>query len=491
MVDFSQIPNDWRVPGALTEIAVRRQNNSVFAWPARLLLVGPKNTSATLASNTPRQVFTAAEAVALAGGGSPLARMAAVALAANTGTPIWIATPAAPTGSAASGRFTFTGTATVAGTMAAYVDGVRIDLPVALGDTAAVVGARLIAAINAQDGCPTTAGPLVSDTSIVVLAPKSGVGTAGNDLDLRVNRAREEATPAGLACAITAMSGGTGTPSLTALISAIAADWYTDLAVAWRDSATLGALTAELDRRYTATGRLDMHAYVGLRGDYATATTFSASYNSPHLQIIPADASPSAPWLWAASWAARCAYERTQDPARQLRGITLPGILPPDGVALYIEDERDGLLHSGCSTWIVGRDGTVAIERAITSYTETSTGTADTAWLDAMATWVASRIRHDWRTYIALAYPRAKLVDDDSLAASAGASTVTCRKLKGEWAARCQMYERLGWIEQTARTSAAAVFTRNAADRNRVDVELPVLRVGNLMLLASSLQFEA
>ena len=134
---------------------------------------------------------------------------------------------------------------------------------------------------------------------------------------------------------------------------------------------------------------------------------------------------------------------------------------------------------------------TVTLSRVVTSYQVSALGVPDTAWLDVMVPATMSRLRYDWRAYLALTYPRHKLADDDSPAAEYSSAVVTPRRMHGAWAARCKLYERQGWIEGAKRTAERSVFVRDGGDRNRLNAAQYVRVIGNLMVFAASLEFEA
>ena len=56
---------------------------------------------------------------------------------------------------------------------------------------------------------------------------------------------------------------------------------------------------------------------------------------------------------------------------------------------------------------------------------------------------------------------------------------------------RCQDYERAGWIDGTAATVQQGYFVINASDKNRLDQQVVVSVVGNLMIEATALEFAA
>ncbi|MBR0681911.1 phage tail protein [Roseomonas eburnea] len=486
-ISFEEIPYDWRKPGTYVEIRPSYQNLGVLGYPARVLLIGQMLATGTAAEAFPQRITRADQAPALFGAGSVCAEMAEAFRAANQTTDLYVmGLNDAAAAVAAAGSVVLAGSPTASGTLALYIGGQRIAVPVAAGATVADIATAVRAAITAKTGLPVTSGGAAG--SVTLTAKQKG--TVGNLIDLRLNRLAGEATPPGLTVTITAMSGGTGDPDLQDALDAIAAEWFTDIAVAWTDTANLNALVADLATRYQAMGAMDAHAYAGLRGTFGALSAAGAARNSPHLTIIGANASPTSPWAWAASLAGVAAFHLTNDPARQLRSLALPGIQPPEPALRFTMTEQDLLLRDGISTFEVSNDGTVRLDRVLTTYQKSALDVDDVAWLDIMVPKTMSRIRYDWASYVGLTFPRSKLADDGSPVAEYGAAFVTPRLMHAAWSARCTLYEREGWIESATRTVAESSFLRDADDRNRMNARQLVRVVGNLMVLAGSLQFE-
>ena len=131
----------------------------------------------------------------------------------------------------------------------------------------------------------------------------------------------------------------------------------------------------------------------------------------------------------------------------------------------------------------------MVIERVITQNQRTNLGIEDVAWLDVMTSKTVSRIRYDWTAYMSLTWPRAKLADDNSPAAEFDPEVATPRRLHGSWAARLNLYERMGWVQNASESAAESLFTRDLSDRNRVNARQRVTILGNLMTLAGVLEF--
>lgn len=387
----------------------------------------------------------------------------------------------------ATATLTLAGSPTISGTLGLDIAGKRATAPVTAGQSVSTLATALAAAVNADPTMPVRA---TASAGVVTFTAKFA-GTIGNALAMAVSPRIDDVLPAGLAVAATPFAGGAGTRDIAAALAAIAALWFTDVALAFTDSSNLAALEAELTTRYAAQGKRDGHGYYGRVGTFSALSTAGAARNSPFLSPIGMDGTTTPPWVLAASACGVAAFALANDPARQLRGLVLPGVAAPAITRRFTPTERDLLLRDGISTIDVLDDGAVVIERMITEYQKTNLGVNDTAWLDIIVPRTLSRIRYDWLTYVDLTFPRVKLVQDGSLAAETAAGIITPRIAKNAWAGRCRLYEQLGWIQDSARTVKASFFDISASDRNRLEGSLQVSIVGNLITLANQLEFES
>jgi len=498
-ITLDEIPYNLQVPGAFYQVRANYSQAGLLPYPAKALLIGQMLPTGTAQPNTPYPVFAASDAQALGGGGSIIAQMAAAFIRANPWLPLEIiGVPDATAATKASGSFGITGTATQAGTLALYVAGIRIAVPVSVGDTAATVVANALSTaeqlVSTLGGIPFSEGFLpftpTAGTGALEIAALHG-GTLGNTIDLRVNAQRGDATPAGLAVTVTAMAGGATDPVVTAALDAISSTWFTDIGICWNDANNVGIFEGVLATRYMAMGQLDAKGYRVIAGTPGTVQTAQTGLNSKYATTLPIQNPMHPTWVICGAYAGACSYELANDPSRQLRGVALPGILPPAPADRYDETERNILLGAGMSTFTVAVDGTVQLERVVTENTTDANGIPSQAWHDIMVPATMSRIRYDWIGYVSLVYPRNKLAPDGSLAAEYDGTVVTPKRMRGAWAGRCRVYAENGWIVNTAATVAASTFVIDSNDPNRMNSRQQVNLIGNLMILAGDLEFAA
>lgn len=518
-VTFDQIPASFRVPGAYAEVTTVNSGTNLTAMPLRALIIGVLG-SGTGKAGVVYPDISASSALTLAGAGSLAARavksfvtdapftqldLVLVSPLAGSVAQVWTVTPSVAgsgdqvaatsdnTASSANGATpVVVSGASASGQVALVVNGVRVTATVSSGMTAAQLGAALGSAFTTDIMNQTgVACALDSATGALTLtALEAGGWTA--DIDVRQSVLATDTVP-GVSLAVGVTTPGAGWPDMTPALSAVSHTWYTDIVSNLYDATNLATFATELTRRFNAMEKLDALGYVGFRGTYGQTLALAETLNNPHLTCLPANAPRWEPAVAAASYAAVTSAALNTDPSRQLRGLSLTALsgLGPDDADRFDMDMRNVLLGDGMSTFLVGSDGTVTIERAVSTQTTDANGNATTAWLDIMTHATISRIRYEWNYYIETTWPRAKLADDgDVLATIAGAGVVTPKILKNAWAGQSALYENAGWLQNTAALAARSTFVINQTDRNRVDCAVPVQVIGALIVVATSIQMQ-
>jgi phage tail sheath gpL-like len=495
IIAFAEIPYTWKVPGEYMEVKQAINENATLDFPAAGLVIGQMFSTGVLgAPGATYRINSPSQANALFGVGSIIASMCAAWIKANPYTPLdAIGIADAPGAANASGSIGIFGTATAAGTLPVYIASVRVPVAVNIGDTAATVAANLYAQIELQSqpgngGLVITGASYTTGASVVNLAA-GNAGTLGNQIDVRINAQNGDMTPPGISVVITAMHGGATDPTTT-VATALAgiSKWYTDVAFAWTDTTNITTLANWLNARYGAMVKLDAHGYVGLGGTYGTALNFAPGCK--YLSALPMQNPMTPPWKFAASMAGACCYSSAQAPALQMKTVPLPGIVAPASADVFSPEERETLLLSGLSTYYTDSIGTVYLERVTTTFrTDPGTNIEDFGWFDLQNAKVPTRVRYDWNGYISELYPRNLLAEDGTLAADYAPGVVTPKMLQGSWTGRCAVYEKNGWIQNSAVTAANSTFAIDPNDGDRVNSRQQIQVMGNLMVLAGSLEF--
>lgn len=486
-ISFNEVPSNSRVPFVAVEInnSNAQQGPALLAY--RVLLIGQKTSGGAATADTLQRVTTADAVATAAGRGSLLHRMALAYFANNSSTETWIGVLADDgSGVAATGTLTFTGPATADGTLALYVAGVRVPVGVTSGMTATQVATAVVAAVTANTNLPVTAA---ASTGVVTVTAKNK-GTAGNDIDLRLNYQDSESTPAGLAVAVVDMASGATNPNLANLIAALGDQWFQVVAHPYTDSASLTAIEAEMASRYSASKMIDGMAVTSAVGTQAQLSTLGSGRNSPHSQIVaqPGDNPPAHPAEYAAAVAGVVAYYAQIDPARPFQTLAVKGLLPPAEADLFTRDERNLLLFDGISTTVLGAGGVVQLERMVTTYQTNASGQDDTSYLSAETMFTLLYLRYSFRAQWTSRYPRHKLANDGTRV-GAGQAVVTPSIGKAEALSWFQNMEELGLVEDFPAFKAGLVVERNGSNPNRLDFLLPPNLINQLVGVGASLQF--
>lgn len=486
-ITFSEIPNILKVPGVYQEIdsslaGSSQSQTSVVIFAQKL----PVGTGPALQV---QQIDSAAQAKELYGKGSQLALMLEN-FKANNQQQVLYAVALDDDGAAvqAAGNYTITGTATKAGTLTIYINGVAIKTAVAEGDTGEDVALALQAAIASNVDLPIEA---VIDTGVtdeqVDITALNG-GEVGNDIPLFINLFGEE-TPAGLTVTITQLTGGTTNPNMAGAILALEEIRYNWFVMPYNDTANLILLETELDSRYEALRQLGGRAFLAKRGDLATVRAFGQSRNNPHLCCIDAGQNPHSGFVWATTHAAVLAPFITADPAQPLNTKKLTGLLPVSSRSL---SDRDDLLNNGIATHTVASDGSVYTERAVTTYTETPQAEATTAYLDMQVPETLDAMRAIRRAEIQRVYNGYKLAGTVGETYGAGQKVLTIESMTGFLLSlyKDTFLREKGWVQDYEHYKATLVVVINTQDKTRIDWQEEPTLIGQFYIGAGKIQFK-
>lgn len=488
-ISFNSIPSNLRVPLFYAEFDNSNANQGGATQEYNVLLIGPKLSSGTKDELTLHRITSAGQAKEYFGDGSVLADMAAAHLELNKIHALYcIAIDDNGSGVAASGKITFTGTATAAGTISAMVGGRLYQAAVASGDDASDCAAALTAAIQADSSRLVTAAQGVSAEDDECQLTARNDGTQGNEIDVRLNYFDGEALPAGITAAVTAMASGATNPDVDEVWPVLGdARQYILMVTPWLDATNLGKMETELaDRFGPLRGTLDGYAIYGKRETFGNLVTLGEGRNSQFTSIVGIKG-PSNPWVWASEIAAQVALSAANDPARPFQTLAL-NVHAPAVSERFTLEERNQLLYSGIGTYMVDSGSNVLIEAVITTYKEDSFGSPDASYLYLTTPLTLSYLRFDWRAMITSKYPRHKLADDGTKF-DPGQAIVTPNVIKAELYNKFREWEGKGLVENFDQFKEDLIVERNADNPNRLDVLAAPDLVNQLRVFGGKIQF--
>lgn len=485
-ISFNEVPAGVRVPWSYIEFDSSNANQGAGLLKYKTLLIGQKLPAGTKDALNLDRVSSPSQAAQYYGEGSMLHLMA-VAFFKNAAFSDLTCLAIDDDGAAvaATGALDFTGSApTEAGTLYIYVAGVRMTVAVAATDTAADIATAVAAEISAHTALPVTAA---AAGDVVNLTARNG-GEVGNGIDIRLNYFSDEQTPAGVAVLVTQMNGGATNPDIAGAISVMGDIWYQVIAMPYTDANNLSLMSTELADRYGATRQIDGVCFTAAKGTHSELLTLGDGMNSPHLSIVEAHESPATPYEVAAAVAAQVSQHGQADPARPFQTIQLKGIRAPADADRFTMAEQDLLLHDGISTTSQDDDGTVRIQRLITTYQTNAAGADDTSYLDVNTMLTLMYIRWDFRTFWLQKYPRHKL-GDDGKRYGAGQSIMTPGLARAEAINRFKLWEELAIVEGFDQFKRDLIVERNAQDPNRLDFLMPPDLVNQLRVTGVKFSF--
>lgn len=491
MIPFNTIPQQVRVPLFYAEMD-NSQANGAATGIRRALAIGQKLLVGSAALNVPVIVSTVAQAIAYFGRGSMLARMVKAYRDNDSFGELWcipVADGAAAV--AAAGTVTVVGTATAAGVVSLYIGGQRIQAAALLGDSATVVAASIVAAVNAASDLPVTAA---AAAGVVTLTAK-WKGATGNDItlvDSFAGAAGGEALPGGITLTYTStLTGGLVNPALAPAVSAMGDEEYDFVFHPYTDSTSLDLIGVEMNDttgRWCWSRQLYGHAYTALRGSLGTLVTAGGLRNDQHHSLAAIDIDcPNPNWEYAAAYAARNAVFINADPARPTQTGVLTGLLVPRAGKRFLFAERQSLLSYGIATSYV-TTGQLRVERAITTYQKNAYSQPDISYLDSETLHLSAYVLRRLRNIITSKYPRHKLASDGTRFA-AGSAIVTPSVIRGELIAEYTKMEYIGCVENSVLFAANLIVERNATDVNRIDVLFTPDYINQLRVFAVLNQF--
>ncbi|HHT0133063.1 TPA: phage tail sheath subtilisin-like domain-containing protein [Klebsiella michiganensis] len=491
-MSLGNIPDDFRVPLVIIDIDNSQALDSAPAQSRKIIVIGQQSATGTATALMSNRITSDGTADQLYGKGSMLAGMLKTLRKANSYTEVWamgLADIAA--GAAAKSELTITGPATVAGTLALLVNGISVQVGVSADDTADTIATAIITAVNKLPDTQVTAA-LKADSTTIVTLTTNWKGVTGNAMDVRLNYYTGEQTPAGVAVAMTAFTGGTGTPDIAAVVAALGDDWYTDIVFPYNDTQSLNAIRDELLERWGPLQMIEAQLWTAFRGTHAESGTFGETRNDWLISCLGTNIAPQPHWLWAASYGGIAAYYLANDPARPLQTLVLPGILPPAKDVRWDMPERNLLLHDGIATHSVDAGGNVCIEREITMYRVNQYGDADTSYLNVQSPATLGRIRYVIKNRFSNRYPRHKLAGDDVLELLDPGQPVMTPKIGRAELLDIALTELLpaGLVEDFDDYKDTLEVYLDGADKDRLNFICHPNLVNQLRVLAGLIQFK-
>lgn len=489
-VQFNQIPANLRVPLFYAEV---NAGQNPYQSLSRTLVIGQKTAAGSAPADAP--VILNGDATALFGAGSMLTEMAVWARQNHELGEIWALPVADPAGVAQTWTITIAaGIAGSAGTITVSIGGENVQVAVLTTDTNASVATALAAAINAgytKFGRPMSFPVTASAATNVVTLTARNMGVLGATIGVHKDLVGDEG-PLQTHLTIASGTAGTGTPSLATALANLGDMEFDWIIAPYADATTLNTIRdflSESGGRWSPLKQIYGHYVSVLFDTYANLITLGSGRNDPNVSIMGVVNSPSPVWRWAAAFGAAIAKDKNLGAevdqaytiSRPVHTLPLVGILPPKVRADQWDiTERQSLYNNGIAGYSVGIDGTVRIDRAVTTYRTNVHGQPDITWLDVETRAQMVYIVRYLRQRVTQVFGRVALADDDP---GQNTAVATPKKIRAELIAAYKELELGGIVEKTDLFARFLVVERSS-DPNRVNVYLPVDVVNQLRVFA-------
>ena len=337
-----------------------------------------------------------------------------------------VALPEPASGAAATQTLTLSGTATAAGTWIFEVGAHRFSVAVAVGDTEDDLGAAIVDAWNAlptEERAPVA--PTYDNVTKVVTFTATNKGATGNQIAV--------STYSDPSCGITAtwggsaLSGGSGYPTITTALSNIEAVKTPLLVTPWDAggaASILESLVDHLNTKAAAGSELPCRMIVADRDSPATLVSEADALDDDDGQRVIYVGAPTGSSPWPGELAARVAATDAAEThlARSLDGASLNGFEPWPDSENFSKTEANTLIQGGVTPlWIPPDDDQVRIARLM----------ADRTTIDGVSVEVegALMINLDYcrdyvRSVLSSRYSRMSIVDGEVKTTAAHVTTL-------------------------------------------------------------------
>lgn len=482
---MNNIPDSILVPGVYVTID-NSLANTANGTPFKTVFLGQKTSAGTATAATLTQVFSAEQAAGLFGNGSILDEMLRGWFNTNNVNECYaIALADDGSGVAATQTLTVTASSAQAGTLQLYINGRLVRVGVTASQTASQIGDAIAAAITADVRLPVTAA---NDSGVVTCTAKNK-GTIGNLIDIRFNASSGDAFPSGVSVAVAAGVTGATDPLVATALAALPDEVFKLIVSPYTDSTSTTALKTELDRRWGATVQLDGHAIMAKSGTASTVATFGGTLNCQHFTFIDSGKATMYPsYIWAGTLAGRVAFSADADPARPFRTLGIDDIVGDIASNRRTFSEKNAILTAGVGTHNVLNDGSVVIDRLVTTYKTNAVGAPDNSYRNTNTMFNLSYMRQSYKTRMLSRYPRHKLADDGTVF-GAGQPIATPATIKAEIISLYEEWILDGLAENLEAFTETLIVERDQTNRSKVNVLMQPILVGQLYIFDATLQF--
>lgn len=474
---FNEIPTDLRVSGSQIEVQIK----GMYQSRTRSLIVAGMLNEGLATPYVPVVVPGDGSAAAALFGAGSLAHQMVTAFRQNNKTATLYVCPVPDfVGEAASQVWYIAGTAAANGILAVYVGDQRVAIPVAVGDTAAILAERITATLNLIVALPVKASSHVSDdfpaTAAGFALTFKNQGMAGNGVRVRFNLAGDDGgEPLPVGVSVTAphgesLTGGSGVPDHPAIFAALGDMVFDFIGTPYNTAADIAAFGVEMDRRWRAGVEIYGTVYTARSGSLSELLTFGEKRNEKTVSCLGTYGHQSPDYRTAARYLGQCAAALANHEARPLATLPLIGEMGAPETEQFKSNDKNALLWSGISVCDTDQSGVVKINRAVTMYQRNATGQPDNAWLDVTSPATLTRIARELKYLLEAIRATRPLVVDDGTPIDPAIPHITPRLVLGLAIALYQSLMYRGFVEREKEARKRMLCGRAPDDPTRINL---------------------
>jgi phage tail sheath gpL-like len=492
-------------PGVYGQIDFSQARSTTGAREYFACIMGQKLSTGTALANMPYQVLNENEVKTLFGAGSVIHQiwLSFVGQAGDT-FPVEIVAQADPVGSKAKFTVDYTASYSVAsakaGVESLFILGAQYDVAVAVGDTATDVASAMDDAINDNQDAIYVA----TSASGVLSIEFKHVGVVGNDLlgGIYHHDRGLITSPSGARPTIAQTVVGSGSPSVSDALAAVANKAYTHIYTHYINEANLELFNLDATERWEAFGsQYDYHVFVATRGSATDLINWIGSpldsdrvINSKHINIIALPDSYTIagvllPNLTQASWVVGAAAmgEAMNRASKSRATANVKGILLCTGDLNldYTNAEKEQLIANGLG-YVVNASGDIKIGKLITTQVA-EFGVLTDKYRNYETIAGASFVRWFFVQFIKQRHPQSNFSGTESRAAQEAVDVLTPHKLNALFMEGALILQNQLVIEdmQAFKQSLKSAGSTINCDRTNTDF------VATLVKLADQISFNA
>lgn len=486
-IAFTTVPSNAVASGVFVEQEAVQGSLGDLVIPQKIALFGQYNAGKTVTNYTPRLLNGPDEAASLYGVGSMLHLMAIKAFLQNGGVPVYaIPMPDDVSGTAAQGSITVSGTCTGSGVLALFIGGQKVQVPIALGDSASAVATKISTRLSASVNLPVTNSP---SGAVVTLTAKFK-GLTGNGITIVENLDPEDAlqAPLGITLAISQPSGGLLNPNTTSAFDALGNTFFTQIAFPFTDSDNLGRLDSYWDTRISAEVKKPFIAMIGDVNLIATYQSAVTARNSAAETYVNVEGSPNIPFEIAAAAVSACSASASADVVRPWKNLQLKGIRSGGRPEFTWQQHNDTQLLGGGTTY-PSTTGEIYIKDLVTTYKTNALGAEDDSlrYPETIANYQAKVYSLD-AMFLSEPFTRAVVIADGDV--SSKSYVVSPSRVKGYLRRLVdELWIANNWSHSGDTIKASIITEINSGNPGRIDAQLTDVISTGLRIVAVKYQW--